>query len=348
MKPSAQILRVSIASVLMLMLQSGAVFALDTQLVYREGRVDIDRRGGDRIPAYIGDDLRGGDSVITGMDGFAELEQSNAGTITVESDTIFTIDSEISSGRERDVLRCTLGSISYRFDRIAGDREPRITTPSAAAGVRGTELTVAAGEDGSSLFVVKTGRVDVAAEGKTVSLGPEEGVEVRPGEQPGEKFEVKRGQIDYSSWRQERRDAFIDDPVAAARGLERRFNGFVKQVNALAPLLAEQRRALEREREELIKIGEEQGQEARAKYYRETVQPLEGDTFNTYITLRYYAKSAFSIRRFVLGRMYVTVKTAYLDELSNSSYQQFIKIHNNILQKFATEVLPHLTDADLM
>jgi len=282
------------------------------------------------------------------MDGFAELEQSNAGTITVESDTIFTIDSEISSGRERDVLRCTLGSISYRFDRIAGDREPRITTPSAAAGIRGTELTVAAGEDGSSLFVVTSGRVDVEAEGKTVSLGPEEGVEVRPGEQPGEKFDVKYGQIDYSDWRQERRNAFIEDPVAAARGLERRFNGFVEQINQIAPVYEKLLETLLTEREKLKKIGEEQGQEARTKYYRETVQPIEGDTFNTYITLRYYAKSAFSIRRFVLGRMYVTVKTAYLDELSNSSYQQFIKIHNNILQKFAAEVLPHLTDADLM
>ncbi|MCF7948153.1 MAG: FecR domain-containing protein [Spirochaetia bacterium] len=348
MKPSVHILRVSIAFVLMLLLQSGAIFALDAQLVYREGRVDIDRRGGDRIPAYIGDDLRGGDSVITGMDGFAELEQRNAGTITVEPDTIFTIDSEVSSGRERDVLRCTLGSISYRFDRIAGDREPRITTPSAAAGIRGTELTVAAGEDGSSLFVVQSGRVDVEAQGKTVSLGPEEGVEVRPGEQPGEKFDVKRGQIDYSSWRQERRDAFIDDPVASAKGLERRFDGFVSQINSLAPLLAEQRRALERERENLEKIGDEKGQEAQTEYYRGIVQPIEDNTFKSYITLRYYAQSAFSIRRFVLGHMYLSLKTAYLEDLSNHSYQQFIKIHNNILQKFATEVLPHLTDADLM
>jgi len=345
MKPSAQILRVSIALVLMLFLQSGAILAMDAQLVYREGRVDIDRRGGDRIPAYIGDDLRGGDSVITGMDGFAELEQSNAGTITVESDTIFTIDSEISSGRERDVLRCTLGSISYRFDRIAGDREPRITTPSAAAGIRGTELTVAAGEDGSSLFVVTSGRVDVEAEGKTVSLGPEEGVEVRPGEQPGEKFEVKRGQIDYSSWRQERRDAFIDDPVAAAKGLERRFNGFVKQVNALAPLLAEQRRALEREREELKNIEKKADRE---KYYVDIVFPLEVETHSTYVTLRYYAKSAFSIRRFVLGRMYLSLKTTYLNDLDNQNYNDFLEIHSSILNKMKMDVLPHLEDVDLM
>ncbi|MDZ7792983.1 MAG: FecR domain-containing protein [Spirochaetia bacterium] len=344
MKPSAHILRVSIALVLMLMLQSGAILAMDAQLVYREGRVDIDRRGGDRIPAYIGDDLRGGDSVITGLDGFAELEQSNSGTITVESDTIFTIDSEISSGRERSVLRCTLGSISYRFDRIAGDREPRITTPSAAAGVRGTELTVAAGEDGSSLFVVQSGLVDVEAEGKTVSLGPEEGVEVRPGEQPGEKFDVKRGQIDYSTWRQERRDAFIDDPVASARGLERRFNGFVKQINKLAPLTETLKSELEDEREKLLKLENDD----RKKYYNEIVYPLELKYHNAYITLRYYAKSAFSIRRFVLGRMYLSLNTAYIDQAESKELRGFLAIHKRILNNFEKIIIPHLIDADMM
>ncbi len=348
MNRSAQVLRVSIASVLMLILSHSAALAMEAQVVYLEGLVDINPRGGGRAAAYIGDEVRGGDSVITGRDGFAELERGDYTTITVEPDTIFTVDSVGEKGKERDVLRCTLGSVAYRCEHRAGAPEPYLTAPRAGAGIRGTELTVAAGEDGSSLFVVRSGEVEVEAEGKTVTLGPEEGVEVRPGEQPGEKFEVKRGQIDYSNWRQERREAFIDDPVAAARGLERRFDGFVTQVTTLAPLLAELRRALEQEREKLIKIGEEQGQEARTKYYKETVQPIEGETFNTYITLRYYAKSAFSIRRFVLGRMYVAVKTAYIDDLSHSRYQQFIKIHNTILQKFTTEVLPHLTDADLM
>ncbi|MFW6361744.1 MAG: FecR family protein [Spirochaetota bacterium] len=348
MTASAKALRISVGIVLLQFLSLSSLFSMDAQMVYREGRVDIDRRGGDRIEAYIGDEVRGGDSVITGRDGFAELERGDYSTITVEPDTVFTVDTVGETGQERDVLRCTLGSISYRFDRIAGAREPRITTPSAAAGVRGTELTVAAGEDGSSLFVVQSGRVDVEAEGKTVSLDPEEGVEVRPGEQPGEKFEVKRGQLDYSNWRQERRDAFIDDPVAAARGLERRFNGFVEQINQIAPVYEELKSKLEEEREKLNKIGDEQGQEARTKYYKETVQPIEGDTFNTYITLRYYAKTAFSIRRFVLGRMYLTVKTSYLGELENSSINEFNAIHESILEKFNAKVLPHLTDADLM
>ena len=348
MTASAKALRISVGIVLLHSLSLSSLFSMDAQVVYREGLVDIDRRGGNRIEAYIGDEVRGGDSVITGVDGFAELERGDYSTITVEPDTVFTVDTVGDTGQERDVLRCTLGSISYRFDRIAGAREPRITTPSAAAGVRGTELTVAAGEDGSSLFVVQSGEVEVEAEGQTVLLGPEEGVEVRPGEAPGEKFEVKRGQLDYSNWRQERRDAFIDDPVAAARGLERRFDSFVKQINQIAPVHQELRQKLKEEREKLEQIGEEEGKEAKEKYYLDKVQPLEGQTFNTYITLRYYAKTAFSIRRFVLGRMYLTVKTSYLDELESSGFTDFKSIHDAILEKFNTEVLPHLTDADLM
>ncbi|MFW5715520.1 MAG: FecR family protein, partial [bacterium] len=260
MTASAKALRISVGIVLLQFLSLSSLFSMDAQMVYREGRVDIDRRGGDRIEAYIGDEVRGGDSVITGRDGFAELERGDYSTITVEPDTVFTVDTVGETGQERDVLRCTLGSISYRFDRIAGAREPRITTPSAAAGVRGTELTVAAGEDGSSLFVVQSGRVDVEAEGKTVSLDPEEGVEVRPGEQPGEKFEVKHGKLDYSDWRQERRDDFLNNPVAAVKGLERRFDGFVEQINQIAPVYEELKSKLEEEKEKLRSLDENEQQ----------------------------------------------------------------------------------------
>mgnify|MGYP006284864989 FL=1 len=348
MTASAQALRISVGIVLLQFLSLSALSAMDALVVYREGQVDIDRRGGDRIEAYIGDEVRGGDSVITGVNGFAELERGNSTSITVEPDTVFSVDSVGDTGQERDVLRCTLGSISYRFDRIAGASEPRITTPSAAAGVRGTELTVAAGEDGSSLFVVQSGEVEVEAEGQTVLLGPDEGVEVRPGEAPGEKFEVKRGQIDYSNWRQERRDAFIDDPVAAARGLERRFDGFVEKVNDLAPKLQRKRSQLENEKAKLSTIKEEQGEEARIKHYREVIFPLEVEIHDIYVTLKYYAKSALSIRRFVLGRMYLSLKTQNLEDLSNEKYQDFLLIHERIIYDFEKQIVPQLVEAELL
>ena len=49
MTASAKALRISVGIVLLHFLSLSALSAMDAQVVYREGRVDIDRRGGDQI-----------------------------------------------------------------------------------------------------------------------------------------------------------------------------------------------------------------------------------------------------------------------------------------------------------
>ncbi len=323
------------------------LFAEDALLVYSEGEVDFDRGRGRRIEAMIGDLLAEGESVITGRSGYAEMERGSSTMITVKPDTIFTLEKTGDAGDERDVLRCTFGSISYRFEKLSG-KEPYLVTPGAIAGVRGTEVTVSAAEDGSSLFVVESGLVEVEAEGETVLLEAEEGVEVRPGEPPGEKFEVKRGRIDYARWQQQRSDAFLEDPLIAVQGVERRFMGFVKKVEELVPVYAEHKRWLDYEREEMKKVLEKEGEEARNAYYDEHVFPLEVKAHNSYITLRYWAKSALSLRRYVLGRMYLTLKTSYLTEPDNPGFRNFLEVYERILQSFESDIVPRLVDADLI
>lgn len=321
--------------------------AEDALLVYSEGQVDLDRGSGRRFEAIIGDELREGESVITGRTGYAELDSGASTSITVQPDTIFTLEQTADSGESRDVLRCTLGSISYRFQKLGG-REPFIVTPSGIAGVRGTELTVSAAEDGSSLFVVESGLVEVEAEGQTVMLEAEQAVEIRPGEPPGEKFEVKRGRIDYARWQQQRSDAFLGNPVAAVLGVERRFQGFVQKVNELAPVYAEHKRWLDYEREEMKKVLEAEGENARNAYYQEHVFPLEVKAHNAYITLRYWAKSALSLRRYVLGRMYLNLKTTYITDPADPGFRDFLEVYEGILESFESDIVPRLVDADLI
>jgi len=321
--------------------------AEDALIVYTEGDVDIDHGYGNRDLAIIGDPVMNGESVITGPVGYAELERGSGTSITIQPDTIFRLEQTAERGEKRDIMRCTLGSVAYRFTQIRG-REPYLVTPSAAAGIRGTEVTVSAADDGSSLFVVQSGTVEVEAEGSTVVLGADEGVEVRPGETPGEKFDVKRGGLDYSKWREARRTSFIDNPAAAAEGLERRFAGLIEKVEELAPVYAESKRWLDYEREQMKEVEQEKGIEARKSYYRDKVYPLEVQSHNAFITLRYWASSAFSLRRYVLGRMYVSLKTSYLADLDNLKFQDFLGVYRRILAVYEEKVVPRLTDADLI
>ncbi|MCD6396982.1 MAG: FecR domain-containing protein, partial [Spirochaetaceae bacterium] len=216
---------------------SAAVFAQDADLVFVDGWVDI-KSAGDTFEAFPGDSLKTGDSVITGEDSYAELEQKDLSSITVKPDSIFTIrEIETDSGK-KTVLATTVGSVSFKFGKLLGT-EPQIATPSMVAGIRGTELTVYAGEDGSTLIAVNSGLVSVESEGATVDLTRDEGVEVRPGEAPGKKFSLLGRETDFASWNAEKYGLLIADPIEGLNRLGKQLDGFVGKIDELDGILTE-------------------------------------------------------------------------------------------------------------
>lgn len=320
-----------------MLLVAVSVRAQQAEVVYVEGVADIRESGGGEYPANFGDGLFTGDSVVTGRDGRVELEQSDASTIRIASDTVFTVREVGGGGDRRTAYATDVGSAFFRF-RTLVSKEPQVVTPSSVAGVRGTAFAVYAGVDGSSLYVVEEGRVDVSAAGETVRLAAGEGVEVRIGDTPGEKFEVMRGSIDYSDWNAERLDAMLADPVSALSGVARRMDELIAEIEALVPDYEAGVRRLESEREKLAEIEEQSGKAARSDYYRENVFPLEVDTSNRYLNIRYYALSALSLRRYVMTGLYIRVAT--------SASIEFTEIYRDTADSFESAVVPYLVDAD--
>ena len=174
--------------VLALLLWAGASAARAEDVIYSEGASRVRYSDGVETDVQIGQQLVAGDSVFTGHDGLVEMERPGA-TIIISPGTVFSIQEQVLDGRRTDTLSVTLGALRAKLGTITGT-EPRFRSPSAIAGVRGTELTVYAGADGSSLIVVDEGAVTVTAAGRTVEVMPQQGVEVRPGEAPGETFTV--------------------------------------------------------------------------------------------------------------------------------------------------------------
>ena len=71
-----------------------------------------------------------GDSIITGYDGYAELEMEDGSTVKVSEDSIFALSSFEQRGKEENTFQCVLGSVQYKFTKAMKENEPRITTPS--------------------------------------------------------------------------------------------------------------------------------------------------------------------------------------------------------------------------
>lgn len=324
---------------------TAGVAAAPAEVVYAEGEASIKDTAGEDFEVYIGDEVRTGDTVTTGWDGFVEMDQ-NGVILKINSDTVFTLLDREEGNEKTDVFSVALGSIKFRYDKLTG-KEPKIQTISCVCGVRGTEFTVFSGVDGSALIVVDKGRVEVEAEGETVVLNPEEGVEVQPGAPPGEKFKVHRDQIDYSKWNEEKLSSMLQDPVEAVKKLHQRMAYYIKNVNEYFPLYQEYMEELTSERQKYVEIKEKKGEEIAKKYYSEIVVPLTTDTRNLFINTRYFSLAALSMRRFVAGRIYLTVKSLNINKLADSLYQDFFKYYSELLESFEESIVPQLVEADI-
>ncbi len=331
--------------IIFLSVLSISVFAQDADLVFVDGWVDI-KSAGDTFEAFPGDSLKAGDSIVTGEDSYAELEQKDLSSITVKPESIFTIrEIETDSGR-KTVLATTVGSVSFKFGKLLG-AEPRIATPSMVAGIRGTELTVYAGEDGSTLIAVTRGLVSVASEGSTVDLTKDEGVEVRPGEAPGKKFSLLGREMNFASWNSEKYESLIADPIAGLDRLGKQLDGFVGKIDELDGLLTDLKLEKENAKTEWQKVLEEQGSEKGKIFFKENVHPLDLKTGPLFLNIRYYSLSSLSFRRFILGGLYLDMKARYILDVNNKKYQSFLSMYKGVMNIFEESVVPFLGSNDI-
>ncbi|MBT3275885.1 MAG: FecR domain-containing protein [Spirochaetales bacterium] len=332
---------------LLAFLVTSGIFSESADLVYAEGFVDLKLADGEIVEAFIGDFVETGDTIITGEDSLAEMVRENGSTIKISPDTIFTFQEIERDGERRSVFATTLGLVKFKFDRFTG-KEPLIATPGTVAGVRGTEFQVLAGADGTTLVIVESGKVVVEAAGESVELLPEEGVEVPAGGVPGEKFTVLHGQMDFSSWNADKLDSALEDPAAAIQSLEKSMASFASELDMLTPLFAESNEELKSERAILAKMKEDKkSNDELADYYSKTVFPLEVQTSYIALNQRYYALSALSFRRFVLGSLYARVKSLYIGRLTSASYMDFAKTYSKIIREYERAVVPLLVEADI-
>lgn len=126
------------------------------------------------VPVNKGDTLEGGDSIKTRVDSYAELRFSDGSTVKIGPETEVSI--------YKDYLSLAIGYIRLYITKLFPNFEVR--TPSAIAGVRGTEFSVEVLEDQTTIVTVYEGEVDVTAQGRTLRLRKGESGIVKPKSPP--------------------------------------------------------------------------------------------------------------------------------------------------------------------
>ncbi len=327
-----------------LALAAAAAFALDEHdVVFTEG-APIRRDRGVEEEIAIGDVMLAGQTIVTAAGDGVELE---AGTyrVKVSENTVFTLLEVEQGGKTQPVLTAALGRLSFAR-RLLGGTEPRLAGSSAVCSVRGTEVTVLAGADGSTLFIVDEGAIEVSAAGATVAVGKGEAVEVATGAAPGPKYQALSREVDYSRWNQGKLDAMLSDPVAAARKVEQQLDAYIEQIRILKPLHAQRSAEAKAARTRMIELNRTDAAAA-TEMRDKTVVPLEREAHALFVNLRYNSLSALSLRRFVGGRLYALTKAQHIAAPLTPAYQEFLRAHRRLLEKFETEVVPQLVAADI-
>jgi hypothetical protein len=320
--------------------------AQNLRTVFVDGWVDLKPSSGQTQELYVGQVLQVGDTVITGSDGRAEFEYQAGSRINVFPGTVFSVQQRSSGGQTRNAVSATVGQLAFVFNRMTG-AEPDIVTPSAACGIRGTELVVYAGADGSSLIVVESGRVEVESSGALVDLADGEGVELRSGVGEPEKFNVLQGVIDYSAWNSQRTETMLTEPLSALSVMAGQLDTLLTQMEHFYAEYEQQQEVIIRGRfwERDLR---DQGQKDEAdRYYREELRPLELENFSTIINVRFYALSALSYKRHVLTGLYVRVKTQYLTQSQAPGWMDFVRAYGGITAEYNTRITPQLVEADI-
>lgn len=281
-----------------------------------------------------------------------EVDMDSGSILTVNPGSIFTVsemgDKEDKT-QKRSVFRCVLGSIKCKFNKLKGKKEPYIETNTTVCGVRGTEFTVFSGADGSSIYTVNSGSVEVESKGKSVLLVKDEGVEVVAGSPPGAKFNFKGNPVDFSAKLAESEKAILADPVGTAAKLTDQLYTYyweakkwMDEYNKLSPQVAKMQA-------EQNRIFETEGDEAALAFKKKNILPLIQETVIAHMNMRHYAMSAHSMRNYLMSTLFIKMRIEYLDNAEDPEYRKFIGNYRAFLMTFESHFIKtgYLTRDDI-
>lgn len=129
------------------------------QVLAAEGQVSV-WRNGQVWALFEGNSVAVGQTIITGDDGFAELETSDGSKFLVYPDSRVVFRK--NPGSLSDLIDIFLGRVKLSIRRFGGLPNPhRIFSPTAVISVRGTIFDVAVAEDETTIVSVEEGLVGV-------------------------------------------------------------------------------------------------------------------------------------------------------------------------------------------
>ncbi|MES2400256.1 MAG: FecR family protein, partial [Pseudomonadota bacterium] len=148
------------------------------------GDVNVRRPDGGTAPLAKGKDIESGESIMTGVNGRAQLKFTDGGLISLQPNTEFKItnysDNAANPKEERflvDLLRGSMRAITGLIGKRNRENY-KVTTTTATIGIRGSGFTAGYNPDGSLGVTTELDAIEVCNAGGCVGLTAGESVRV--------------------------------------------------------------------------------------------------------------------------------------------------------------------------
>ena len=152
------------------------------RILVQDGRVSVDRGGGELLAVSMGQSINAGQVVVTGPDGYAQMELSDRSLIEVFPNSRIVF--QPSRANWRDLVDVFLGKIRLQIQHLTDGQSPyRVNSPTAVISIRGTVLDVEVDPGTDTTVQVETGLVGVKHRllpGKEVLVGTGQSLRVSP------------------------------------------------------------------------------------------------------------------------------------------------------------------------
>ncbi len=169
---------------------TGALLQEYLRFDYVLGNVNIKPKGSKWQKLQIGLVLDTACQVKTSSDSSAVVRFRSGDMLRIQENTLLSVRPPEKSSPNSVNMKVVIGEIFMNVRKLAKNRNVQVETPTAVAGVRGTEFHIVVEKTERSIFSVYKGIMDVSAQGKTVTLHTGFATIVEKGKPPMDPFNL--------------------------------------------------------------------------------------------------------------------------------------------------------------
>lgn len=283
----------------------------------------------------INQELSTGDSLKTGPKAYIELD-IDGNYIKLQESSQMKLSQSLDGEAKNDSVDMNRGNLKLKLDKLKKESKGfQVNTPASVCAVRGTEFTVAAGYDGTTLLQVEEGQVEFQGETKSVIVAKNQQSEVKLGKDPSEVVDIKRQE--WNKWLADSRvnmkgneQLILEDSLKKIQKLD---SEIIELENIRAELV-KSKEALDEEAKKLKAAGDNDGFKSKA------AEAFQAMAKANYAQLKCFIRAdRMNMIKVFAEETYAEIDKEKIDQQTQNVYSQIIDTYNKYYKKYIEEVV---------